>query len=135
MSDHVIRHVVVISALPSLTNSERASETAVEREDKEDENEEEEADDVVEKGVNDLEDNVLGGVVAHDPPECRLAIRTSIVGSGVVEVGVLELEVEIEVLVDVGVVKLVRNGVVELSERGGGHVRTPRMLYMASSTE
>ena len=41
MSDHVVRHVVVISALPSLTNSERASETAVEHEDEEDENEEE----------------------------------------------------------------------------------------------
>ena len=93
MSDHVIRHVVVVNALPSLTNSERASETAVEREDKEDENEEEEeSDDVVEKGVDDLEDLVLGGIVANVPPECRLAVRINILG---------------------------------------GHMRTPRMLYMA----
>ena len=79
MSDHIVRHVVVVNELPNLTNSERASETAVGDEDKEDENEEETYD-VVEKGVDDLADNVLGGVVANVPPECRLAVRVNIRG-------------------------------------------------------
>ena len=77
MSDHIVRHIVVVNELTHVTISERASETAVGDEDKEDENEEE-TNDVVEKGVDDLEDLVLGGIVANVPSECRLAVRINI---------------------------------------------------------